>query len=103
MNDPHRDQSRQRLARALSDFWYSGSGPTHEEIYRVFDGLDIAEDVAPGSKRERVYSAVMITPDAKFSLLVSGLVELLAENGDLLEEPGTPSAGVERLKQRLRP
>ena len=80
------DDDRRRLARSISEFWYGGSGPTHEEIIRVFDVLDLNEAIEGGSKRDRGHSAVTVVPVEALGPLVANLVELLVEGRDLVVE-----------------
>lgn len=94
------DANRSKLANALSDFWYGGDGPSHGELERVFDDLDL--EVGGGSKRDRVREAVTEASEAVLPRLVSELVDLL-NKVTMLVGPQADTAAVSRLQKRLRP
>jgi len=94
------DENRSKLAKALSDFWYGGAGPSHGELERVFDDFDLA--VEEGSKRDRVRAAIQLATEAVLPRLLAGLVDLLNQLG-LLVGPQSDAAAVSRLQKRLRP
>lgn len=96
------DSARQALALALGDFWYWGAGPSHGDIDRVFDALDLVDRIDGGGKREKVEQAVLVASPGELQRLVSALIDLLFERGFLepLEETANPIA---LLKRRLVP
>ena len=93
---------RQRLARALGEFWYDGAGPSHRDIDLVLDNFDMADAVS-GSKRDRVYGAVTLAPDNVLPGLVAAFVELLEEQGFLRDPDEQQKGRIGLLKRRLRP
>jgi hypothetical protein len=96
------DSARSGLARALGDFWYWGSGPTHADIDRVFDSLELLDSLDPGGKRERVEQAVLNSEPDQLPRLLFELVELLDEQGFLVESEENPKR-LALLRRRLAP
>lgn len=97
------DRDRQRLARALSEFWAGGAGPTHNDIWRVLDALGLDEVAGQGSKRDRVYGAVTNTPEGQVERLVADLVELLQESGSFTGEYKADDRELALLKRAVVP
>src|SRR5690242_16135487 len=63
---------RQRLARAFAEFWRGGSGPSHGDLNRVFDGCDLDVETLGGSKSDRVHAAIVQIPDTDLDVLLHG-------------------------------
>lgn len=62
------------------------AGPTHDDLGQVVDIVDLDADLSAGSKRERVYAAVIGTSADTAAGLIGRLLEILWENGSF--EPG---------------
>lgn len=94
-------RQRARLARAVAEFWAGGSGPTHSEIDDVLETFGL--DVEPGSKRDRVSSAVKVIGRQDLIPLVEELLELLRSDGvfDLSNAWAADEAQRKRLAESL--
>ena len=97
--DRRMEENRSKLAKALSEFWYGGAGPSHGELERVFDDFDLA--VAEGTKRDRVRAAVEASSEAVLPRLVADLIDLLNSVG-LVVGSQADVAMASRLQKRLR-
>lgn len=87
---------RARLAKALADFWFGGSGPSHGEIDDAFAVAGV--DPEPGSKRGRVSDAVKRARADQLPTLIEQLVELLR----LEELPRADEPTLTRLRSAMR-
>lgn len=96
------DTNRAALARALGDFWYWGEGPSHADIDRVFDSLDLTDRIDGGGKRDKVETAVEVATEEELQRLLPELVELLHERG-FLDETEENAKKVKLLRRRLTP
>lgn len=90
-------RQRARLARAISDFWAGGSGPTHGEVTDVLDTFEI--NVETGSKRDRVSSAIKLANRQDLIPLVEELIELLRHDGAF--DQSNPYAADKARRQQL--
>jgi hypothetical protein len=73
------DVDRQRLARAIAEFWRGGAGPSHNDISRVFDYCDLPMEDLAGNKYDRVHDAIASASNEVLPLLLRSLIELLNE------------------------
>lgn len=89
------DQQRQRVATALTDFWYGGAGPSHSEIDSVLVQFELQG--VTGSKRERIRAALMSCGEAMFSELAEQLTTLLRRS----ELPAADQMMLRRLRSAL--
>lgn len=94
------ERERERAACASLSEMLHDAGPTHDDLGQVFDIVDLDADLSAGSKRERVYAAVIGTSADKAAGLIGRLLEILWENGSF--EPGGDFNGVPRLSSSQR-
>lgn len=99
---PAPDVDRNSLARAVSDIWYGGAGPTHTDLERLFDLYDLGE-VPGGSKRERVHAAVATVDDDRVTEFVHALLVLAEEDGSFSGEYQLDDKTMKVLRKRLAP
>lgn len=101
------DRRVRQLADALSQFWRSGAGPTHDDLDRCFEDAGLTEypteeEHAKWRRVDAVVRQVAGTPH--FRPVVGHLVELLHEQG-LLDADSyftdAPPRDIERLHRRL--
>ena len=97
------DQDRIRLARALAEFWAGGAGPSHGDISRALDSVDLEEDEPTGNKRDRVQAAVAQVDSQKLSHLVEVLVEMLVHSGSFDGQHKASDTIISLLQKRLLP
>ncbi|MYA75215.1 MAG: abortive infection family protein [Acidimicrobiaceae bacterium] len=90
-------RQRARLARAISDFWAGGSGPTHGEVTDVLDTFDA--NVETGSKRDRVSAAIKLADREDLIPLVEELLGLLRHDGAF--DQSNPYAADKAKRQQL--
>lgn len=95
------DSNRHNLATGVAGIWYWGAGPSHTETEQVFALYDL-DDVPDGSKRDRVYTAIVAIDEAHLKAFVFSLLELAEELG-AFADGATDEQTMKVLRKRIRP